>query len=371
MPGCPWLALQPLSPCYTLQWRRRHAAEPSRPKPHKAGPEMNRPTRPKLSAAPRDALSALPKEMMAHVASFAGWRGLLQGLEVTGKCGRELAAPGYAYGIEMLRGRVGAVDARRACLAIAATRWNHALQPVFGDGALRRASRLWPSINSPRGTRDFEARLGFAANSARTRPDDAEGTVLVCDVLRQPFFDGGDALVTNRSASLIGSWVVDGDRCTLAHGSTVTQDEPGSLCAFTVSFGSESAVQASTRELWGGEDDLKLRLWAVTKDGAVACVLVDSVELIRREDIFHCVTTRPQFLVSWPNPWEVGTTQCEMRPSTTIDGDRFSLRAATFCFACSQEYDDELGDFPPRSDGDFLNSLVEEGVWVPTRPRTV
>ena len=57
---------------------------------------MNRPTKPKLSAAPRDALSALPKEMMAHVASFAGWRGLLQGLEVTGKCGRELAAPGYA-----------------------------------------------------------------------------------------------------------------------------------------------------------------------------------------------------------------------------------------------------------------------------------
>ena len=77
---------------------------------------MNRPTKPKLSAAPRDALPALPKEMMAHVASFAGWRGLLQGLEVTGKCGRELAAPGYAYGIEMLRGRVGAVDARRACL---------------------------------------------------------------------------------------------------------------------------------------------------------------------------------------------------------------------------------------------------------------
>ena len=98
---------------------------------------------------------------------------------------------------------------------------------------------------------------------------------------------------------------------------------------------------------------------------------MDSVELIRREDIFHSVTTRPQFLVSWPNPWEVGTTQCEMRPSTTIDGDRFSLRAATFCFACSQEYDDELGDFQPRSDGDFLNSLVEEGVWVPTRPRTV
>ena len=237
---------------------------------------------------------------MAHVASFAGWRGLLQGLEVTGKCGRELAAPGYAHGIEKLRGRVGAVDARRACLAVAATRWNHALQPVFGDGAIRRRALLLPMSNGlqlrhTRGTRDFEARLGFAANSARTRPDDAEGTVLVCDVLRQPFFDGGDALVTNRSASLIGSWVVDGDRCTLAHGSTVTQDEPGSLCAFTVSFGSESAVQASTRELWGGEDDLKLRLWAVTKDGAVACVLVDSVELIRREDIFHCVTTRPQF----------------------------------------------------------------------------
>lgn len=332
---------------------------------------MNRPTKPKRSAAPRDALSALPKEMMAHVASFAGWRGLLQGLEVTGKCGRELAAPGYAYGIEMLRGRVGAVDARRACLAVAATRWNHALQPVFGDGALRRASRLWPSINIPRGTRDFEARLGFAANSARTRPEDAEGTVLVCDVLRQPFFDGGDALVTNRSASLIGSWVVDGDRCTLAHGRTVTQDEPGSLCAFTVSFGSESAVQASTRELWERENDLKLRLWAVTKDGAVACVLVDSVELDRREGVLRCVTDDSQNLVSWPNPWQVGTTQCEVRPFATIDGDRFSLRAATFCFACSQEYDDELGDFPPRSDGDFLNSLVEEGVWVPTRPRTV
>ena len=124
-------------------------------------------------------------------------------------------------------------------------------------------------------------------------------------------------------------------------------------------------MQASTRELWGGEDDLTLRLWAVTKDAAVACVLVDSVEVLRREGIFHCVTTGPQFLVSWPNPWEFGTTQCEMRPSTTIEGDRFSLRAATFCFVCSREYDDE------RSDGDFLNSLVEDGVWVPTRPREV
>ena len=334
---------------------------------------MNRPTRPKLSAAPRDALSALPKEMMAHVASFAGWRGLLQGLEVTGKCGRELAAPGYAHGIEKLRGRVGAVDARRACLAVAATRWNHALQPVFGDGALRRRSRLRPrsGMNRPRGTRDFEARLGFAANSARTRPENVEGTLLVCDVLRQPFFDGGDALVTNRPATLIGSWVVDGDRCTLAHGSTVTQDAPGSLCAFTVSFGSESPVQAATHALWEGEYDLTLRLWAVTKDGAVACVLVDSVELDRREGVLRCVTDESQNLVSWPNPWQVGRPQCEMRPSATIDGDRFSLRAATFCFACSQEYDDELGDFPPRSDGDFLNSLVEEGVWVPTRPRTV
>jgi hypothetical protein len=364
MPGCPWLALQPLSPCYTLPWRRRHAAEPSRPKPHKAGPAMNRPTKPKLSAAPRDALSALPKEMMAHVASFAGWRGLLQGLEVTGKCGRELAAPGYAYGIEKLRGRVGAVDARRACLAVAATRWNHALQPVFGDGALRRASRLWPSINSPRGARDFEARLGFAANSARTRPDDAEGTVLVCDVLRQPFFDGGDALVTNRSASLIGSWVVDGDRCTLAHGSTVTQDEPGSLCAFTVSFGSESAVQASTRELWEGANDLTLRLWAVTQDGAVACVLVDCVELDRSEGALRCVTAESQNLVSWPNPWQVGRPQCEMRPRATFDGDRFSLRAATFCFVCADDIDESY-------EGEFLDSLVEEGVWVPTRPRTL
>ena len=331
--------------------------------------QMNRPTRPKLSAAPRDALSALPKEMMAHVASFVGWRGLLQGLEVTGICGRELAAPGYAHGIEKLRGRVGAVDARRACLAVAATRWNHALQPVFGDGALRRASQLWPRyhIHHTRGTRDFEARLGFAANSARTRPDDAEGTVLVCDVLRQPFFDGGDALVTNRPATLIGSWVVDGDRCTLAHGSTVTQEwgrfpiAPGSLCAFTVSFGSESPVQASTRELWEGEDDLKLRLWAVTKDGAVACVLVDSVEVDRREG---CVTAESQNLVSWPNPWQVGTTQCEMRPSATIDGDRFSLRAATFCFVCADDIDESY-------EGEFLDSLVEEGVWVPTRPRTV
>ena len=334
---------------------------------------MNRPTKPKLSAAPRDALSNLPKEMMAHVASFAGWRGLLQGLEVTGKCGRELAAPGYAHGIEKLRGRVGAVDARRACLAVAATRWNHALQPVFGDGALHRRSRLRPisGMNRPRGTRDFEARLGFAANSARTRPENVEGTLLVCDVLRQPFFDGGDALVTNRPATLIGSWVVDGDRCTLAHGSTVTQDAPGSLCAFTVSFGSESAVQASTRELWGGEDDLKLRLWAVTKDGAVACVLVDSVELDRREGVLCCVATEPQNVVNSPNPWGAGPTQCELRPSATIDGDRFSLRAATFCFVCSREYDGELGDFPPRSDGDFLNSLVEDGVWVPTRPRAV
>ena len=183
-----------------------------------AGEYTMDPPKPKLSAAPRDALSALPKEMMAHVASFAGWHGLLQGLEVTGKCGRELAAPGYAHGIEKLRGRVGAVDARRACLAVAATRWNHALQPVFGDGALHRRSRLRPisGMNRPRGTRDFEARLGFAANSARTRPDDAAGTVLVCDVLRRVWWDGGDAYVTDRPATLVGSWVVDGDRCTLA-----------------------------------------------------------------------------------------------------------------------------------------------------------
>jgi hypothetical protein len=124
---------------------------------------MNRPTKPKLSAAPRDALSALPKEMMAHIASFAGWRGLLS-LEATAKTGRELAAPGYAHGIEKLRGRVSA-EPRAACLAVAATRWNHALQLVFGDGALRRASRLWPRshIHHTRATRDFEARLGFAA----------------------------------------------------------------------------------------------------------------------------------------------------------------------------------------------------------------
>ena len=327
---------------------------------------MNHPTKPKLSAAPRDALSALPKEMMAHVASFAGWIGLLS-LEATAKTGRELAAPGYAHGIEKLR--VGAVDARRTCLAVAATRWNHALQPVFGDGAKR--SRLWPRshIHHTGRTRDFEARLGFAANSARTRPDDAEGTVLVCDVLRQVWRDGGNFFVTNRPATLIGSWVVDGDRCTLAHGSTVTQEwgrisvYPGSLCAFTVSFGSESPVQASTREIWEGEDELKLRLWAVTKDGAVACVLWDSVELDR--PTLRCVTTRPQNLVNYPNPCEVGMTQCEMRPAATIEGDRFSLRAATFCFVCSREYDDE------RSDGDFLNSLVEDGVWVPTRPREV
>ena len=325
---------------------------------------MNRPTKPKLSAAPRDALSALPKEMMAHIAAFAGWRGLLQGLEVTGKCGRELAAQGYAHGIEKLRGRVGAVDARRACLAVAATRWNHALQPVFGDGAKR--SRLWPRshIHHTGRTRDFEARLGFAANSTRTRPDDAEGTVLVCDVLRQVWRDGGNFFVTNRPATLIGSWVVDGDRCTLAHGSTVTQDAPGSLCAFTVSFGSESPVQASTSELWGGEDDLKLRLWAVTKDAAVACVLVDSVELDRREGVLRCVTAEPQNLVSWPNPWQVGRPQCEMRPRATFDGDRFSLRAATFCFVCADDIDESY-------EGEFLDSLVEEGVWVPTRPRTL
>ena len=333
------------------------------------------PPKPKLSAprdAPRDALSALPKEMMAHIAAFAGWRGLLQGLEVTGKCGRELAAPGYAHGIEKLRGRVGAVDARRACLAVAATRWNHALQPVFGDGALHRRSRLRPisGMNRPRGTRDFEARLGFAANSARTRPDDAAGTVLVCDVLRRVWWDGGDAYVTDRPATLVGSWVVDGDRCTLAHGSTITQEwggfpvAPGSLCAFTVSFGSESAVQASTRELWEGANDLTLRLWAVTQDGAVACVLVDCVELDRREGALRCVTAESQNLVSWPNPWQVGRPQCEMRPRATIDGDRFSLRAATFCFVCADDIDESY-------EGEFLDSLVEEGVWVPTRPRTL
>ena len=331
---------------------------------------MNRPTKPKLSAAPRDALSALPKEMMAHIAAFAGWRGLLQGLEVTGKCGRELAAPGYAHGIEKLRGRVGAVDARRACLAVAATRWNHALQPVFGDGAKR--SRLWPRshIHHTGRTRDFEARLGFAANSARTRPDDPEGILLVCDVLRQVWRDGGNFFVTNRPATLIGSWVVDGDRCTLAHGSTVTQEwggfpcAPGSLCAFTVSFGSESPVQASTRELWEGANDLTLRLWAVTQDGAVACVLVDKVELDRSEGALRCVTAESQNLVSWPNPWQVGRPQCEMRPRATIDGDRFSLRAATFCFVCADDIDESY-------EGEFLDSLVEEGVWVPTRPRAV
>ena len=330
---------------------------------------MNRPTKPKLSAAPRDALSALPKEMMAHVASFAGWRGLLS-LEATAKTGRGLAAPGYTDGIEKLRGRVGAVDARRACLAVAATRWDHALQPVFGDGAER--SRLWPRshIHHTGRTRDFEARLGFAANSARTRPDDPEGILLVCDVLRQVWRDGGNFFVTNRPATLIGSWVVDGDRCTLAHGSTVTQEwggfpvAPGSLCAFTVSFGSESPVQASSRELWERENDLKLRLWAVTKDGAVACVLVDSVELDRREGVLCCVATEPQNVVNSPNPWGAGPTQCELRPSATIDGDRFSLRAATFCFVCADDIDESY-------EGEFLDSLVEEGVWVPTRPRTL
>ena len=201
--------------------------------------------------------------------------------------------------------------------------------------------------------------------------------MLVCDVLRKVWRDGGDAFVADRPATLIGSWVVDGYRCTLAHGSTITQEwggfpvAPGSLCAFTVSFGSESPVQASTRELWEKENDLKLRLWAVTKDGAIACVVVASVELDRHEGVLHCVTAETQNLVNSPNPWGVGTTQCEMRPSATIEGDRLSLRAATFCFVCSREYDDEIGDFPPRSDGDFRTSLVEEGVWVPTRPRTV
>ena len=194
--------------------------------------------------------------------------------------------------------------------------------------------------------------------------------MLVCDVLRQVWRDGGNAFVTDRPASLIESWVVDGDRCTLAHGSTVTQEwggfpvESGSLCAFTVSFGSEIPVQASSRELWERETDLKLRLWAVTKDGAVACVLWDNVELDRREGIFHCVTTEPQNLVNYPNPWKVGTTQCEVRPSATIEGDSFSLRAATFCFVCADDVDESY-------EGEFLDSLVEEGVWVPTRPRTV
>ena len=131
-------------------------------------------------------------------------------------------------------------------------------------------------------------------------------------------------------------------------------------------------MQASTRELWEGENDLTLRLWAVTKDGAVACVLVDSVELDRREGVLRCVTaeaTEPRILAESLASRNDRSARCDLQ--TTIDGDRFSLRAATFCFACSQEYDDELGDFPPRSDGDFLNSLVEEGVWVPTRPRTV
>ena len=123
-------------------------------------------------------------------------------------------------------------------------------------------------------------------------------------------------------------------------------------------------MQASTRELWERETDLKFRLWAVTKDGAVACVLWDNVELDQREGIFHCVTTEPQNLVNYPNPWNVGTTQCEVRPSATIEGDSFSLRAATFCFVCADDVDESY-------EGEFLDSLVEEGVWVPTRPRTV
>ena len=297
---------------------------------------MNRPTKPKLSRdAPRDALSALPKEMMAQVASFAGWRGLLS-LEISCRNGRELAAPGYAHGIENLRGRVGAVDARRACLAVAATRWDHALQLVFGDRALRCWSRLWPrsNIHHTGRTRDFEARLGFAANSARTRPDDAEGTVLVCDVLRQVWRDGGNAFVTDRPASLIESWVVDGDKCTLAHGSTVTQEwggfpvESGSLCAFTVSFGSESPVQASTRELWEGEKDLKLRLWAVTKDGAVACVLVDSVELDRREGVLCCVATEPRTssTLRIPGERDLRSASCDPQQPLTATASRSARR---------------------------------------------
>ena len=119
--------------------------------------------------------------------------------------------------------------------------------------------------------------------SLRAQPPRAPLHNSRCDVLRRVWWDGGDDYVTDRPATLVGSWVVDGDRCTLAHGSTITQDEPGSLCAFTVSFGSESPVQAATHALWEGEYDLTLRLWAVTKDGAVACVLVDSVEVLRRE----------------------------------------------------------------------------------------
>ena len=82
------------------------------------------------------------------------------------------------------------------------------------------------------------------------------------------------------------------------------------------------------------------------------------------EGVLRCVTAESQNLVSWPNPWQVGTTQCEMRPRATIDGDRFSLRAATFCFVCADGIDESY-------EGEFLDSLVEEGVWVPTRPRTL
>ena len=102
----------------------------------------------------------------------------------------------------------------------------------------------------------------------------------------------------------------------------------------------------------------------IRDSGAVACVLWDNVELDQREGIFHCVTTEPQNLVNYPNPWNVGTTQCEVRPSATIEGDSFSLRAATFCFVCADDVDESY-------EGEFLDSLVEEGVWVPTRPRTV
>ena len=103
---------------------------------HQAGPEMNRPAAKALRSTKRCPLRAAERN--------DGARRVLRGLA---------RAPARARGDGQMRPRTGgaglrarhrkAARARRArrpqsVLAVAATRWNHALQPVFGDGALRR-----------------------------------------------------------------------------------------------------------------------------------------------------------------------------------------------------------------------------------------
>ena len=122
-------------------------------------------------------------------------------------------------------------------------------------------------------------------------------------------------------------------------------------------------MQAATHALWEGEYDLTLRLWAVMQDGAVACVLVDSVELDRREGVLRCVTDESQNLVSWPNPWQVGRPQWKCDPRD--HGRPLSSGAATLLCLLSSTTTSSV--IFRRGQTATFSTASSKGVWVPSR----